>query len=72
MFEYVQSVCQISDTFSGLINIMDSVYRVWVGGGEPKAGSSIHLNRKAAIVCSLKCTDSHRSLVRPMRSLKAA
>ena len=22
---------------------------------EPKAGSSMHLNRKAAIVCSLKC-----------------
>ena len=34
---------------------MDSVYRGW--GGEPQAGSSIHLNRKAAIVCSLKCTD---------------
>ena len=26
------------------------------GSGEPNAGSSIHLNRKAAIVCSLKCT----------------
>ena len=26
-------------------------------GGEPKAGSSIHLDRTAAIVCSLKCTD---------------
>ena len=25
-------------------------------GGEPKAGSSIHLNRKAVIVYSLKCT----------------
>ena len=34
-------------------------------GGKPKTGSSIHLNRKAAIVCSLKCTNSHGLLVRP-------
>ena len=40
---------------------MDLAYRGWAvgAGGEPKTGSSIHLNRKAAIVCSLKCTDSH-------------
>ena len=56
--------------FPGLINIMDSDYRWWVGewavgtDGEPKAGSSIHLNRKTAIVYSLKCTDSHSLLVR--------
>ena len=32
-------------------------------GGELKAGSSINLNRKvAAIMCSLKCTDSHSYL----------
>ena len=35
--------------------------------GEPKAGSSIHLIGKAAIVCPLKCTNSHSSLVRPIR-----
>ena len=40
-------------------------------GGEPQAGSSIHLNRKAAIVCSLKCTDIHSSPARPVRSLTA-
>ena len=40
-------------------------------GGELKAGSSIHLNRKAAIVCSLKCTDSYSSPARPVRSLTA-
>ena len=40
-------------------------------GGEPKAGSSIHLNRQAAIVCSLKYTDSHSSLARPVWSLTA-
>ena len=40
-------------------------------GGEPKAGSSIHLNRKAAIVCSLKCTDSHSSPARLVRLLAA-
>ena len=60
---------------------MDSVYRGWVGwrgvgwaegvGGELKAGSSINLNGKAAIVCSLKCTDSHSSPARPVRSLTA-
>ena len=60
---------------------MDWVYRGWAGGrgvgwamgagGEPKAGPSTHLNRKAAIVCSLKCTDSQSSLVRPTRSLTA-
>ena len=58
---------------------MDSVYRGWVSGrgvewavgagGEPLVGSSLHLNRKAAIVCSLKCTDSHSSPARPVRSL---
>ena len=51
---------------------MDSVYRGWGGwlwlgwgmgwvvgaAGEPKAGSFIHLNRKAAIVCSLKSINS--------------
>ena len=57
---------------------MDSVYRGWAGrkgvgwvvgaGGEPKAGFSIHLTGKAAIVCPLKCTNSHSSLVRPIRS----
>ena len=46
--------------------MMDSVYRGWVGwkgmvwgvraDGESKASSSMHLNRKAAIACSLKCT----------------
>ena len=60
---------------------MDSVYRGWMGGrgmrwavetgGEPKAGSSMHLKRKAAIVCSLKCTDSHSSPARPVPSLTA-
>ena len=40
----------ISDTFPGLTNIMDSVYTGGLGGGELKAGSFIHLNRKAAIV----------------------
>ena len=39
--------------------------------GEPKVGSSIHLNRKVAIVCSLKCTDSHSSPARPVQSLTA-
>ena len=38
--------------------------------GKPKAGSCIHLNKKAAIVCSLKSTDSHSSLVRPVRLLR--
>ena len=45
-----------------------------MGGGageELKAGSSIHLNRKAAIVCSLKCTNIHSSLVRQIWSLAA-
>ena len=56
--------------FSGFTNIMDSVYRGWVDG-VPQAGPSIHLNRKAAIVCSLKCTDSHNSPARPVRSLTA-
>ena len=37
-------------------------------GGEPKAGSSKHLTVKAAIVCPLKYTSSHSSLVRPIRS----
>ena len=39
-------------------------------GGEPKAGFSIHLTGKAAIVCPLKseCTNSHSLLVRPIRS----
>ena len=34
-------------------------------GGEPKAGSSIHLTRKTAILgfAELHCTNSHRSLV---------
>ena len=40
-------------------------------GGEPKVGSSMHLSRKAAIVCSLKFTNSHSSLVRPIRLLAA-
>ena len=58
---------------------MDSVYRGWAGrsgkgwavraGGEPKVSSSIHLNGKATTVCSLKCTDSHSSLARLVRSL---
>ena len=43
-----------------------------VGGEEPKAGFSMHLNRKAAIVCSLKCTDNHSSLVMLIRLLTAA
>ena len=60
---------------------MDSVYRGWAGGravgwvvgagGELKAGSSIHLTGKATIVCSLKCANSHSSLVRPIQSLAA-
>ena len=67
--------------FSGLTNIMDSVYRKWVGGrgmgwvvevdGEPKAGSSIYMNRKAAIVCPLKCTNSHSSPARLAQSTGA-
>ena len=39
----------ISDSFPGPTNIMDSAYRgvgEQEGGGEPKAGSSIHLNIK--------------------------
>ena len=36
--------------------------------GEPKVGFSIYLTRKAAIVCSLKCTNIHSSLVRLIRS----
>ena len=45
----------------------------WMVGtdGEPKAGSSIHLNRKVAIVCSVKSTKSHGLLVRPIQSLMA-
>ena len=45
----------------------------WVAGvgGEPKAGSFIHLNRKAGIVCSLKCTNSHSSPVKLVPSLTA-
>ena len=39
--------------------------------GELKAGSSIHLNRKGAIVCSLKYTNSYSSLVRAIRLLTA-
>ena len=39
---------------------------------EPKVGSFIHLTRKAAIVYSLKCTDGHSSLVRPIWPLVAA
>ena len=59
---------------------MDSVYRgsaaraFGMGDGtgmELKAGSSIHSNRKAAIVHSLKCTNSHSLLVRLIRLLKA-
>ena len=38
-------------------------------GGEPKAGSSIHLSRKAAIVGLLKCTNSHSLLFRPIQLL---
>ena len=54
--------------FPGLTNIMD----MGVGaGGEPKAGFSIHLNRKVAIVSSLKYTDSHSSLVWLVWSLTA-
>ena len=34
-------------------------------------GFSIHLSRKAAIVCSLKCANSNSSLVRLIRSLAA-
>ena len=42
----------------------------WVVGasGEPKMGSSIHLNGKAVIVCPFKCTNSHTSLVRLIQS----
>ena len=40
-------------------------------GGELKAGFSIHLNKTAAIVCSMKFTGSHSLLVRPVRSLTA-
>ena len=61
--------------FPGLSNIMDSVNRGWVGGrrvvgvgGELKVGSSMHLTGKAAILCPLKCTNSHSSLVRLIRS----
>ena len=46
----------------------------WVGGGGgwgTVGGLFIHLNRKAAIVCSLKCIDIHSSLARPVRSLTA-
>ena len=32
-------------------------------------GSSIHLNKKAAIVCSLKCTDIHSSPARPVATV---
>ena len=32
-------------------------------GGEPKVGSYIHLNRKAAIVCSLKCHSCQANVV---------
>ena len=38
---------------------------------EPKVGSSMHLNKIAAIMCSLKCTESHGSLVWPVQSLTA-
>ena len=40
-------------------------------GGELKSGSSIHCNRKAAIVCSWKYRMGHSVLVRPRRSLEA-
>ena len=50
---------------------MDSVYRGWVDGKgvgwvvgvgwEPKAGSSVHLTGKAAIVCTLKSTNNKQS-----------
>ena len=52
MYIYVANTAGFSDTFPGLSNIMDSVYRGWWGGvgGEPKAGSSIHLTGKAATV----------------------
>ena len=42
---------------------------VEVGDGmdeESKAGSSIHLTRQIAIMCSLKCTNRLSSLVRHM------
>ena len=33
-------------------------------GAEPKAGFFMHLNRKVAIVCSLKYADIHSSIFR--------
>ena len=38
-------------------------------GREPKVGSSIHLNRKAVVVCLSKSTNSNGLLVRPIRLL---
>ena len=55
--------------FSGLTTIGGG-WAVEVGG-DPQAGFYIHLNRKAAIMCSLKCTDSHSSPARTVRSLTA-
>ena len=65
--------------FPGLSDIMDSVYRGWTGGrgdevdgggGWGAEGGFLHtFDRKAAIVYSLKCTNSHSSLVRPIRFL---
>ena len=53
----------------GHTDIMDLVYG---GGGWGAKGRFFHIfNRKAAIVCSLKCTDNHSSPFRPVRSLKA-
>ena len=45
----------------------------WVAGTgrELKVGSSIHLKRKAAIVHSFNCINSHSSLIRPIRLLEA-
>ena len=44
-----------------------------MGGGEAKAGSSIHWNRKAAIciVCSWKYRKGHSVPVRPRKLLEA-
>ena len=39
--------------------------------GDPKAGSSTHCNKKAAIVCSWKFGKGYGVLVRLRRSLEA-
>ena len=61
--------------FLNSTNIMDSVYRGWVGGrgvdGKPKAGYTIHWNGNRVVVSLTKHRDSNSPRVRRRRSWAA-